>query len=490
MSVIEDKVDHGFVRLTVDGELVLGVRVSGHKRNMAGQLQSLRRGKGWIIRGDRINEWVILGLIEHEGGIYAYGPYGDNTPITEFFSMDTAEAFDRVGELVSALQTLMQAAKDPPRFVPEFIVRFSDGGLLFLPAEIIDGILGVQTEKERVAAYDPFNHPDLSGEKNACFLVGVLVYRILTGKLPYAADTSEELHERIRQARVLPARLAVPDLRTELSDLLARSFDPSTIITLDDWREEIGRCRNEGFTRDITPEERSRLAEAAERFRKNADTGFKRRVFFRKNWRTMLVVAGIVVIVGAVGGSILKNVLRPRITVGMNPAQVVRLFYTSINSFNSQAMQDCVIDGAGKEAISEAINLFVISRVRKGYEGTSGYIDAQTWIDEGKPKLKPSISVYGVADLKLEANSRSVFTVTYQKWEPAQLQNQAAPSSSGPVLMAVQGWRHQDRVYLKNEGKFWAIYRIDRVKSEKLGGPITVTNPAEPSGFNAERNLQ
>lgn len=482
MAVTSDKTANGFVQLTVDGVQHLGVKISGHKRSMAGQLQSLRRGHGWVIAGDRVQTWEIEGLIEHEGAIYAYGAHRPNRTLAEIVASEGERSIAQLRDLVSALAALERKSLDSGRYQPNLILAFSDGGMLFLPRNIVEGVLSAQTERERVDAYDGFNHPDLEGERNACFFVGALAYQALTGSLPYTADTVEEIHQRIRQQRVLPPQLSRPEIRGDLSDLIVRSLDAEQEVTLAEWQETLAQCVREGVEREVGKEERSRLSEEAQRFARSAESGYRRRNYFRRNWRTMAIAAGIIVIVGAVGASILKNALKPRITVGMPPQQVVQLFYTSMNSFNSQAMQDCVIDGAGKAAINEATNLYVISRVRQGYEGTTGYVSAQKWLDEGKPKLRPGVSVYGVADLSVKQDSPGSYTVSYQKWEPVQASGNQPPSNTnGPVIMKVQGWKQVDRVHVRNEGKFWAIDRIDHITRSKIGGPVTVTNPNEPA---------
>lgn len=479
MSVTDEKTKHGFVRLNVDGTEVLGVRISGHKRSMAGQLQGLRRGKGSVVHDGKIDDWQIRGLIEHEGGIYAYGDERAHATLPELLSGEVSSAINTLHELATALATLSAGGLELPSFQPNLLLRFDGEGFLILPKELIDTILSAQTEAERLASYDPFNHPDLAGERNASFLLGVLAYRLLTGRAPYSAENTEELHERIREAKVLPPKLAVPELKEELSDLISRSFKAEEQVTLEEWQQQLSTCAEDGYLREVSDAERARLEEAAERFSKSSEAGFRRQVFFRKNWKTMLIVAGVVVIVGAVGGSILKNALKPRITVGMAPEQVVHLYYTSMNTFNSQAMQDCVIDGAGKAAINEATNLYVISRVRTGYEGSSGYVQAQKWLNEGKPKLPPGSSVYGVADLKITQDTPSSFTVSYQKWQPVQVNNPPNASSNAPVILKVQGWQRQDKLYLKHESNFWAIYRIDHLVTQQLGKPIPITNPNE-----------
>lgn len=483
MAVSTDNIGKEICRLTIDGASYLGIRVSAHKRSLAGQLQDSRKGHGWIVTGDRIETWEMNGLIEHDGEIYAYGPYRDGKPLSDLLNRESEEAVAGIAAFVAAVAAMGQRNITLSRFLPDALLRDREGAFLFLPQPIVDAIRNAQTERERIESYERFNHPDLKDERNLSFFVGVMLYRVLTGSFPFAGATSEELHQRMREEKIPAPILRRPEIRPEVSEAIMRSLNPAAPFPLADWQRFFERWSDDGLFREISEEERAKIAEEAERVRKKGETSFRRRVFFQRNWRTMAIVAAIVIVVGAIGGSIIHNATKPRITVGMPPEKVVNLFYTSITKLDSQAMQDCVIGSAGKAQINEATNLFVISRVREGYEGTTGFVSAQTWIDQGKPKLPPSMSVYGVADLKITKEGAGVYTVSYQKWEPVQQQNAGAPPSAAVQPIEVQGWNRVDRVYLKNEGKFWAIDKIENLKNSPVSPPIDVTNMSakEPS---------
>ena len=59
------------------------------------------------------------------------------------------------------------------------------------------------------------------------------------------------------------------------------------------------------------------------------------------------VVAAAAIAAGALAGTVLKNVLAPRVTRGYAPDKVVQTFYTSMNTLDHSTMQACVVGGAG-----------------------------------------------------------------------------------------------------------------------------------------------
>jgi hypothetical protein len=475
MAVSAELIGSQIFQLTIDGEKYLGIRVSSYRRNISERIPPGDR-YGWSVVGDRADRWNMIGLVEEGNEIYAYGPYREGRPFSEVLNATPEVAVARLDLLVSAVATMKRLDVTPSEFLPQALMFDSEGGFLFFSRQIMESIRQDLSQVERIEAFDCYNHPDLNGERGFVFSVGVMLYRVLTGIFPFVGATSEEIHERMRRQKVLSPGLIKPEIRPELSETIVRALTPSVGFGLSELQSSMARWNSSGLFRKISVEERERSEREEHRAKRTAEGSFNRRVFLRRHWRTLAIVGAIVIVAGAVGGPILKNVMKTRITAGMAPQQVVGLFYSSITKFDSQAMQDCVVGGAGKSQINEATNLFVISRVRKGYEGSSGYLDAQKWIDQGEPKLRPGESVYGVADVHTTKVGEGVYTVSYQKWEPVQVGDSNQAPSSSPAPTEVQGFKRIDRVYLKNVGKYWAIYKIVSVENNPISPPVVVTD--------------
>ena len=175
----------------------------------------------------------------------------------------------------------------------------------------------------------------------------------------------------------------------------------------------------------------------------------------------------LVVVIGSIPGTIIYNRLQPRSTAGFEPEEVIRTFYTSMNTLDHMTMEDAVVDGAGRDMIREVTNLFVLDRQRMSVEMQSGFVDAQAWRDAGMPALSNNRSPYGVANLTLEALSPASpeelrFLVRYERWMP----DYDAAEQTGTLRYL--GFDVADDVFLRLDREDWVMYRIDRVEEERL----------------------
>jgi hypothetical protein len=215
--------------------------------------------------------------------------------------------------------------------------------------------------------------------------------------------------------------------------------------------------------------EREQILQRARKEEEKIGRAYRRKVFWQKHWKTVGIVAVAVVVVGGLAGSLLKNILAPRETRGFSPEQVVEAFYQSMNDLNHTLMEDCVVEGAGKQTIREVVNIYVLSRVSLGYEGRSHVIDADEWDAQGRPELSPPETVYGATDLVVlqeRGEPEPVFQVSYTKWMPEPGQDPGADSAGSTGLSEMEGPRFTgleitERVYLKLDRNDWVIYRFE-----------------------------
>ncbi len=173
-------------------------------------------------------------------------------------------------------------------------------------------------------------------------------------------------------------------------------------------------------------------------------------------------MAAVAILLGALGGTILKNVLAPRVTRGFSARKVVETFYTSMNTLDHTTMQACVVGPAGRGEIDEVTTLYVTSRVTQGYEGRSSIVSAADWDTAGRPPLAPPTSLYGVTGLSVvqeQGGPAPVFVAAYDKWNPAPPPDTSSGSSSDYVPKS-EGHSIKDRVWLKLDRGDWVISRI------------------------------
>ena len=460
-------------KLEREGRDVLAIPVGVSKNDfILTKLGELRKLPGHIIRDWKIEEWRIDGAFKHEGRLYLHGPHLGGLFLEEAIQKSFPAALPYLTRLAHALVVLKRLGFGVEFIQTDSVYFLEEGGILFLPSALMKELRNMHPEVYKLRVFESISHPDIEEpEKGLSFSLAALLYRAIRGHYPFQADTEEEIHNRIRHARLLPLSLIEPGFREDLSRQilagLGRGDTPAP--SLEEWEEILSGCKQGGLHRDITEMEREQIRQRARKEEEKVGRAYRRKVFWQKHWKTVGIVAVAVVVVGGLAGSLLKNILAPRETRGFSPEQVVETFYQGMNDLNHTLMEDCVVERAGKQTIREVINIYVLSRVSLGYEGKTHVIGADDWDAQGRPELSPPESVYGVTDLvalQERGEPEPVFQVSYTKWVPEPGQDSGADSAGSTELLETEGPRFtslemSERVYLKLDREDWVIYRFE-----------------------------
>ena len=443
------------------------------------RLLAIKNQPGWVVSNGEVREWKFQGFTERDNAVFLYGENFTGITLYEILETLPKDGFYRFKQLVNSLFTLKSNGITPFEIYSDAIIFNEEGSVLFLPPVLMKNINGTRPLPFKIESYEILNNPDLKGEKRLCHSLAIMLYRILTEQFPFQGKSEEEIHDQMRNMDILQPNLIVPELSEEVSQWIYRNLtnksEDSAGIDLNAWYENMKKWKRENLYREITMEERRQLLESAEEKRKKAEKTYRRRVFWERNWKTVLIVSLIVIISGAVLGSILKNVFSPRKTRGFSPIQVVEAFYDSLNKLDTITLEDCVIGDAGKQEKNEVTNLYVISRVSMGYEGKSHIIPAPAWEKAGRPELKPPNAVYGVLNLKIQRISsepKPVFLATYEKWLPLSKEEikgeEGREAGKNQPDRGYTGYRVKDRLFLKKDRGDWVIFRIERLEFKPL----------------------
>jgi hypothetical protein len=487
MAALVTEVGNGLISVERDGETVTGITTGIPTNSFTiRKLASGRRDNGWITRGDELVEWHSRGLMEHSGHIYATGPEARGIFVDDALRDKTRDRVKDLVTIASALATLSGADISIGQIHTRCMLLLEDGGALVLPPDIAQAIREHQDLPGRLRTTELFNHPDQDPSNNAGFFLATITYFVLTGGYPFVADTAEELHGRIRSGKPVHARHRCLTLRTDISDTLASTlsgtaYESSPAV----WAQRILRWSEEGFEAELAEAEREAARVEAEAEIQKIDRLFVRNESVRKNWRKWLIIAGIIVAVGAVPATIIRTALQPRATEGLLPDQVVTVFYSSVNSLDHMTMEDAVVDKAGRALVREVTNMFVIDRQRMGVEMRSALVDAKVWREEGMPPIEDNRTPYGTYNISLEPldapENEAAFRATYERWLPV-----SAESPDGPQpLVSYIGYLMTDELRLRMDKEDWVIYEITSLSVEELdmdllrqeSGPVLTDQP-------------
>ncbi|MDY7030245.1 MAG: hypothetical protein SVR04_18320, partial [Spirochaetota bacterium] len=332
--------------------------------------------------------------------------------------------------------------------------------------------LGEILDRETVKEYLPAG---LSGPREMVYRILRRIYFCLShasnlssGRTDTAVDTLAE------RPRIVHPRQSMPELRADIADTLFNALIIEQVPSLDEFREKITEWETQPPFENLSGRERTeRLKEAKNMNSRAARTIAVRE--FRRRYGTAVILSAIgLVILGFFIAPFIQRAMEPDITEGLEPTEVVRLFYESQNSLDHEAMQDCVIRDAGKSHLNQVTTLFVISRVRQGIEMKNVFLSAPEWVSAGKPPLSDDRFVFGVTDLRIrELLSEQSFEVEYIRWTT--LPPEAADDLSDeeksqvPSMEQVQAIRIREKIRMRETGRGWKIESIEEIGRSPAG---------------------
>jgi hypothetical protein len=489
------------IRFSVEGDPALGFDTGLNSAAFAqARLAQLIGPSGHIVRPDgTVQDWKSGGVVEWEGTMVIWGPPFWGERLDRILSDDTRQdkALDALRYWIRARLAL--GSPDHPWPAGAIIAfpeeedegpgTFPPGTIFFPPERLLRRAVEAEGSGAWAQAAERWVHPDLTGDTEAFFAAGTMLYRIFCGAHPFPREDPDTFRQDMREGVFLPARLAAPALREDLALLIDRSISPaakrggsartrpdpsvpSAPSGLETFKDLLGPPDSSGaasFFQTLDAGVREQLRLEQERFKKKQESRVKFKRFLRRN----AAVLGGAAIGLAVLGLIIQNILADRAgrptTRGMTPLEVVETYYGAFGALDHPLMEACVINGAGKNDIDMVTNLFVISRVRQAYEMTNPVLPAQEWVDSGAGPTESL--VFGVSGLRVEPGDRggedgeAAFTASYTRWmSDSSGEGPEEPGNGGepPGPPLPRGEEVRDDLRLVRYKEAWRIAEIRR----------------------------
>jgi len=438
-----------------DGREVLAIPIGpGRHELVLPRLLSLRGSPGYRVGAGGPEERCIEGFFKQDGQLYLYGPWEPGVLVEEALARGLPEALPLLARLARALLAL--GGRLPESLATDAVRFLEDGAVELLSPAVMKQVRALRPPEQRRRTYEQLNHPDLKDPAaRLSYSLAALLYRLVAGEYPFAADSEEEVHRRTRELRLAPLRLTHPELKPEAAQAVQRGLGrgPGPAPELAEWARLLEGWCADGILREAPAAERRELEAQAARAREASARSYRRAVFWQRHWKTVLIVTAAAAAAGIFSGTVLKNLLAPRSTRGYSPAQVVETFYRSVNELDHERMEDCVIGRAGQGLRDQVVNVYVIGRVRLGYEGRERVISAAEWDRAGRPPVVPPDTLFGITDLEIRLEGgepNPVFRADYLLWAPSP----DTGIASQPV---------SERLVLRRHRGDWVIERIPPV---------------------------
>lgn len=437
------------------GEKFLAIDSGLKNRSFVGvdtsRLQSL---PGLIVLNGEIKNWMLKGITELDGRTFFYGPYFKGKTLAS--SEINAPSLLR---LTDALHTIKDRNFPVRQFSLSSVYLIEEEeAVLFFPPRLMEFLNSHRLREDSLEMIEPWNSPKLGGDHGRAFTIASLAYKVITDNIPFPGDNEEDIEKLISKKSYASPLLKEPLLHNDLVQLIDDSF--SGKATLSQWRDQLGKWITGGITRrDVSEDEKENIIAIAQRDEKRRIRIINTDSFFLKHRVKLITGVVTAVVLALILQAPLSKFFADPVTAGLSQSDVVRLYYDCFRTLDTEVLEDTITSEAGKGDINEISTIYVTSKVRSSYEGSTGLIDAEQWIADGMNPVDPSQHVWGISDLKLKPLGNDSFEATYIKWTPAAVDD---PNDTTPRVP--EGEKIRDIIHLSMERNAWIIDQIQRIR--------------------------
>lgn len=449
------------------------------------QIVQKERSSGTIIDLDgKKHQWNWYGFIEIDGMLCIKGDPVDIEAVT---ALDTDEVYEKAALLYHAFLYASSETSHGFFYTRDEASRLT--GILVLP-QLLREMAEANSDEDGALCpviQIPPSRLSRTEWKNeyAAFLSACFLYRFLLGVNPFPSTEFSSSYERAELSGPLFPGSIRPELSKEVSRLLDVSLSlPAALKKRGSYElEEVRRTLKEYPARLATIENTENAdtnfgTPEVEAARKNENmleahaieekrsAPLRRRIYLRRHKKKLIIIGSALVVFLFLASFIGNLLFRARPTDGLPPEQVVEYFYQARNNLDHETLDACLEGSTGSYLVDEVTTLFVITRVRLGYEGSDVLIPAERWLSTGAKEPKEGAMIYGVAAVAITPISRDEETAQFQS-----SYLQVVPSSGeeqGVVSEPYEISKITEELSLEKKSRRWEINKITPIESSPI----------------------
>ena len=218
--------------------------------------------------------------------------------------------------------------------------------------------------------------------------------------------------------------------------------------------------------------EKSRAeAESSEEYRsffERREKITKRNSFWRVKGAIIIASAVIAIGVGIFLWSYIGNILEPPETADLDQRGVIEAFYDAQSDCDTEALTTA-LKGCSAPQEMEVTNLYVTSRTRMAYESIYPLVNAEEWLEAGKPDIPETSYIYGVILESIEETGENEY-IASGIWYTPFPEDEADTAAAEPGKTLVYKYRvTQTFSFTWNDRGWWNITDTDITGYEFLG---------------------
>lgn len=352
-----------------------------------------------------------------------------------------AELLEEGGEkalsaTLAACTALTAAAKDGNQIpmVGAGGIMIDGNKVLFAPESLYSYAANTLPAQETLLQHQGYLNETIKGLPALCFERAAIIYRLLTGRLPFTAADSISRNADIFDRKFLPLEYCINGIDSELASAVNNG------LRLNSTAVNVPGKRKKGKTsEELRPEADFPLEKLEEAFRlsqKQAEEGkdkaFEEKVAaylksqtskintkrtIKRNSTTIAVIVAALVIVAVVIGNTIKTRGSDYTSIGLTSSQTISAYMNGVNEKDTMLLSDFG-DGKSINSFSDTVSRIYVMHKQRLTFGDNGFGYPANWLfyitDDAKYERS---GVYGVTNLKIDGKPADHVAKLYKKNE-------------------------------------------------------------------------
>lgn len=344
--------------------------------------------------------------------------------LAEYFEIGGKEAFDAVSLVCKAItQAAIDKNQLPMVGAGGVLVDLSGTApqLLFLPENLYKYSANVYTPEEYVNEYAGFINTTIYDLPALCFERAAIIYRLLTGKLPFASADPVERNADILDRKFLPLELCINGIDSSFAKEVNKALKLNSNAVNIPGKKQKGKS-----TEDLTPTAAFPLEKLEEAFQLSqnqnlSDSNFEEKVAnyikirdskiktkrnLRRNVGTITGVFIIAVVIGIITANTITSNRDEYTSIGLTSTQTVMAFMDGVNKKDTILLSNFSNGKNTKSFVDTVSRIYVLHKQRLAYNQDNGFSSPEEWfLYVSKPERFDRAGIYGFSNLKIDGKA-------------------------------------------------------------------------------------
>lgn len=392
---------------------------------------SILSQEGYLFDGKNFKIWTFdeVKSFEVEGKTERIVFYCGKNPLSKN-AKTLAEQFEKNDEtLFKAVELLCKAFTQAAEYNTD-ISQIGSGGILvdmslptpaalFLPEDLFKTSANALSKEEYIELQGGWINETLSGLPGICFERATLVYKLLTGRLPYASTNPVERNADILDRKFLPLELCVEGINSTLAKEVNKGLKLNSNAVNIPGKRQKGKSSEELTPTSEFPQElleeawklsKKQSAESNKDFEdkvnnyiKLRDSKISTKRNIRRNISLIVSIFAIIIVIIITTINTVKSNLDEYCPRGLTSVQTIQGFFQGVNAKDT-VMLDNFIKGKQPSSYVDAVSrIFVLHKQRMSYGNDNGFATPENWlIYSTNYQRYQNSGIYGITNLVID----------------------------------------------------------------------------------------